>query len=86
MCELCTVKRLVPDVTVPHDVNDMLAMLGSNFRVPPPDHQKLIEARERVYHAIMDQGPQPRHHLDTMKRHRREWPALWRALDELMQT
>lgn len=35
-----------------------------------------------VLRAIDDAGPQPKYHADVMRRHRAEWPTLWRAIDE----
>lgn len=35
--------------------------------------------------AIKDEGPNPRYHHDTMRRHRSEWPMLWDAIDELLK-
>jgi hypothetical protein len=34
--------------------------------------------------AIRDPGRVPRHHWRTMAKHRREWPVLWEAIDELV--
>ena len=34
--------------------------------------------------AIMDEGSHPLHHREVMARHRREWPVLWRAIDQLV--
>lgn len=33
--------------------------------------------------AISNQGPVPRYHRQVMADHRREWPTLWRAIDDL---
>lgn len=37
----------------------------------------------RVRTAIVDAGPRSDWHHETMRRHRREWPTLWAALDRL---
>jgi len=34
--------------------------------------------------AIEDKGPCPEFHREIMRRHRAEWPALWRAIDALL--
>jgi len=34
--------------------------------------------------AIEDKGPYPKLHNKVMRRHRAEWPALWRAIDALL--
>jgi hypothetical protein len=39
---------------------------------------------EQLRRAIEDEGGNPRHHRETMARHRDEWPALWRAIDGLL--
>jgi hypothetical protein len=36
--------------------------------------------------AIMFQGSHPLHHRQVMARHRREWPVLWKAIDQLLAT
>ena len=36
--------------------------------------------------AIMDEGSHPLHHRQVMVRHRKEWPVLWKAIDELVTT
>ena len=35
--------------------------------------------------AILDEGFHPIHHRQVMARHRREWPVLWKAIDELVK-
>jgi hypothetical protein len=44
---------------------------------------ELERAVAAVLRAIDDEGPRPDVHRDVGARHRREWPTLWRALDEL---
>ena len=39
---------------------------------------------ESVVRAIRDEGPVPGYHREVMVRHRREWPTLWNALDDLL--
>jgi hypothetical protein len=40
------------------------------------------EAEARAWRAVYsDPGPVPTYHYETMRRHRREWPLLWRSLD-----
>lgn len=42
------------------------------------------EAAHRVHRAIVDEGPVPPYHNRVMEKHRKEWPTLWAALDELI--
>jgi hypothetical protein len=42
------------------------------------------EAVKNVVMAIRDSGSVPRWHYRIMFRHRKEWPTLWKALDELI--
>jgi soluble cytochrome b562 len=47
---------------------------------------KLEELRGLLYEvvrAIEDKGKNPTYHQQTMKRHRTEWPVLWKALDKI---
>lgn len=41
----------------------------------------LRDALDRLFVAIHDAGPVPGYHRDIMRKHRREWPTLWEALD-----
>ena len=34
--------------------------------------------------AVMFQGSHPLHHRQVMARHRKEWPVLWKAIDQLL--
>lgn len=43
-----------------------------------------IDRLAAVRRAIWDAGPFPSYHREVMERHRREWPTLWKALDELL--
>lgn len=45
---------------------------------------RLGESSSRIAHAIHEPGPRPDLHRLIETRHRREWPTLWRAIDELM--
>lgn len=35
--------------------------------------------------AITDEGANPEYHQRMMLDHRREWPVLWRAIDDLLR-
>jgi hypothetical protein len=35
--------------------------------------------------AIFDEGPEPDYHQEIMSRHRKEWPTLWHAIDQLLK-
>lgn len=45
---------------------------------------RLTAAEGLLREAIQDEGPNPEHHRETMARHRREWPTLWRAIDAFL--
>ena len=49
---------------------------------PHPVDDAAVQAVRR---AIEDAGSHPGYHRSVMKRHRAEWPALWRALDQLLE-
>lgn len=42
-------------------------------------------AIEKIRRAIENPGSHPAYHREVMTRHRKEWPVLWRAIDELMR-
>ena len=44
------------------------------------------EAVQKVKRAILNEGRMPAHHRKVMQQHRKEWPTLWAALDELMRS
>jgi hypothetical protein len=50
------------------------------------DEQALREAAKRVERAVKVKGPAPGQHEATMARHRKEWPTLWKALDDLLRS
>lgn len=41
-------------------------------------------AISQLRRAIKDAGPQPRFHEKIMSRHRKEWPTLWAAIDNIL--
>ena len=46
----------------------------------------MSELRQAVYEvlkAVSDEGQRPEFHRVVAERHRREWPTLWKTLDEL---
>jgi len=43
-----------------------------------------LTAIEQLRDALDNEGPSPRWHRETYRRHRREWPTLWIALDRLL--
>lgn len=45
----------------------------------------LREAVKAVQEAIRDEGPGADYHREMMRKHRQEWPTLWRALDRLIR-
>lgn len=40
---------------------------------------------EALREAIENEGVEPNRHRYTIKRHRAEWPVLWRAIDALLE-
>lgn len=70
------VKRFI-DHTRGGAVIDVDLDTGTVTEVSAPD------AIDAILRAIEDEGPSPAHHRAIMRRHREEWPALWRALDKL---
>lgn len=44
------------------------------------------EAVELVRRAISNPGRVPSWHYAIMRKHRKEWPTLWNALDELLRS
>lgn len=34
--------------------------------------------------SVNDPGPNPKLHFSIMKKHRKEWPTLWQAIDSLI--
>ena len=39
---------------------------------------------EAIRKAIQNEGPQPRYHRTLMRKHRREWKTLWKAIDNIL--
>lgn len=48
-----------------------------------PHMQAVWTAVHTVVRVIDDEGPYPPYHRGVIAEQRREWPTLWRALDEL---
>jgi hypothetical protein len=44
----------------------------------------LLAAVGEIRRSVEDEGPEPAYHRAIVKRHRKEWPTLWRALDRLL--
>jgi len=49
-----------------------------------PLETKLVEAAIGVVYAILDAGPHPNVHDRIEATSRRQWPYLWKRLDELV--
>ena len=49
-----------------------------------PDNYETGLAAIRLRNALRGVGPQPEDAEEVQVRHRREWPTLWNALDNLM--
>ena len=39
----------------------------------------------RLRKAVFNKGPNPKFHDKLMKKHRKEWPELWIAIDEILK-
>ena len=44
----------------------------------------MISPTEQLRRAVTNPGPRPKVHYETTFRHRREWPALWAAIDRIL--
>ena len=49
-----------------------------------PENYETNLASVRLRNALCGIGPQPEDAAQVQARHRREWPTLWNALDNLM--
>ena len=49
-----------------------------------PENYETGLAAIRLRNALCGVGPQPEHAAEVQARHRRDWPTLWNALDDLM--
>src|SRR5688500_14009376 len=47
--------------------------------------QRLHAALEQMWQALENEGPRPDYHRMIQQRHEREWPTLWRAIDEVQE-
>lgn len=45
----------------------------------------LANSAKQLYNAILTPGRSPAFHQDMMRRHRQEWPTLWRAIDKIVE-
>jgi hypothetical protein len=39
-----------------------------------------------VHRAVADVGPVPQYHAHVMRKHRAEWPKLWKAIDRILDS
>lgn len=44
----------------------------------------LDKSIQKLIDAIKVEGPVPQYHRHVMRKHRAEWPALWKAIDEIV--
>lgn len=42
------------------------------------------KAIEMIRSAIINEGPVPQYHRHVMRKHRQEWPTLWKGIDALL--
>lgn len=45
--------------------------------------QRLRSVIDTLLNAINNAGPVPKHHIQVAAKHRKEWPTLWKAIDQL---
>ncbi len=45
----------------------------------------MADAVKQVREAVEDEGNHPYHHRKVLREHRRQWPALWEAIDTLLE-
>lgn len=46
---------------------------------------EMEEAIRQLKQAIFVEGVVPYYHREIMKKHRKEWPTLWAAIDKLIE-
>lgn len=46
--------------------------------------QRIEDDLSDLLKAIQDEGSHPIAHREIMSRHRREWPTLWRLIDDIL--
>lgn len=44
----------------------------------------MSKGTEALVRAIQNPGPSPYWHRQVLHKHRREWPTLWAAIDEIL--
>lgn len=44
---------------------------------------ELDKAIRKLLDAIQVEGPVPQYHRHVMRKHRSEWPTLWKAIDDI---
>jgi hypothetical protein len=45
-----------------------------------------LSMMKEVHRAIANVGPVPQYHAHVMRKHRSEWPTLWKALDKILDS
>lgn len=45
---------------------------------------EMRKAIKKMILAIKVEGPVPQYHRHVMRKHRSEWPTLWKAIDEIV--
>jgi hypothetical protein len=45
---------------------------------------QMERALDALADAVGDKGPRPDYHDKVERRHRREWPRLWQAIDDVL--
>ena len=45
---------------------------------------EMDKAIQKLIDAIRIEGPVPSYHHHVMRKHRKEWPTLWNAIDKIV--
>jgi len=53
---------------------------------PNKDNHGLYSAAKKLRDAIRVEGPVPQYHHHVLRKHRKEWPRLWGAIDEILNS
>ena len=61
------------------------ARIANGKKNTPQKETKMSDRKiDALRKAVMFQGSHPLHHRQVMARHRKEWPVLWKAIDQLL--
>lgn len=55
------------------------------METPEQKLERLTALCLRLVDAVKDEGRVPEYHRAVIKKHRAEWPTLWRAVDPIIK-